>query len=302
MTVPGADLPEAAQRRLASPVFSSGLSVSDFAACLDMGMTPVGFVQGFCAMQWGWYGAGSTTMGGSTLFRPGTGGAYVDQFTCPHGFIGGGEHRAWGQNYEQPWVEQAWAQGFGAAYLRMMEEARTIGAHGVIGVVDEVRSLTDAAVTEFHLYGTAVVVPDAPGPHGGHPWSTYLAGQRLAKLFEAGMMPVAVCAALASVRVWAYCITEFLMENRGMGWMGSTVRAPEIEQMSRAHMAARSLVRGRVRSQLQGDALHGALLAFHSREVGPGDAVVECRLTGTRVRRFKDFDPLPPPMATVRLS
>ncbi len=47
------DLPEAAQRRFSQGSFSSGLSVSDFGACLDMGLEPVGLVQGFCAMQLG---------------------------------------------------------------------------------------------------------------------------------------------------------------------------------------------------------------------------------------------------------
>ena len=50
------DVPEAAPRRLESGSFSSGLTVPDFAACLQMGLRPVGLVQGFCAMQWGWYG------------------------------------------------------------------------------------------------------------------------------------------------------------------------------------------------------------------------------------------------------
>ena len=49
------------------------------------------------------------------------------------------------------------------------------------------------------------------------PWTTYLAGQRLTKSIEAGYMPVAVVASLASVRVWAYCMTEYLMEGT-MGW------------------------------------------------------------------------------------
>ena len=41
------------------PPFSSGLTVPDFAACLDLGLQPLGLVQGFCVMRWGWYGAGS---------------------------------------------------------------------------------------------------------------------------------------------------------------------------------------------------------------------------------------------------
>ena len=55
---PEGDLPEAALRRLESDSFSSGLTVPDFAACLDLGLQPVALVQGFCVMQWGWYGAG----------------------------------------------------------------------------------------------------------------------------------------------------------------------------------------------------------------------------------------------------
>ena len=63
-----------------------------------------------------------------------TPGAYSETYRCPHGFVSN-EHRSWGQNLEQPWVEEAWAQGYGTAYARMLEEAGTLGAHGVIGVV-----------------------------------------------------------------------------------------------------------------------------------------------------------------------
>ena len=58
-----ADLPEAAARRFAEGAFTSGLTVPDFAACLQMGLEPVGFVQGFCVMQWQWYGMGGSPFG-----------------------------------------------------------------------------------------------------------------------------------------------------------------------------------------------------------------------------------------------
>jgi hypothetical protein len=44
------DIPEAAARRFAEGAFTSGLTVPDFAACLQMGLEPVGYVQGFCVM------------------------------------------------------------------------------------------------------------------------------------------------------------------------------------------------------------------------------------------------------------
>jgi hypothetical protein len=300
MTDGVADLPEAAVRRLDSSAFSSGLSVPDFAACLQLGLQPVGLVQGFCVMRWGWYGAGSGYMRGANPYSMGnqTAGAYSESYRCPHGFVSN-EHRTWGQNFEQPWVEDAWNSGYQAAFSRMLEEAEALGSHGVIGVVDRVTHLADSQTTEFHFLGTAVTVENGPPPAGGTPWTTYLAGQRLTKSIEAGYMPVAVVAAMASVRVWAYCVTEYLMEGSRV-WGGAS-GAHEVEQVSKAHMAVRQLARKHVRQQLSGDTLHGALINVEKRELSQGDEVIDCTLRGNRMRRFKDFDQVPAPRPTVRL-
>jgi uncharacterized protein YbjQ (UPF0145 family) len=296
-----ADLPEAAIRRFDSSAFSSGLSVPDFAACLDLGLQPVGLVQGFCVMRWGWYGAGSGYMRGMNPYSGGgqSDGAYVETYRCPHGFVST-EHRMWGQNLEQTWVEEAWSQGYGSAYSRMLEEATSFGAHGVIGVVDRVTHLVDTGTTEFHFLGTAITVENGPPPAGGVPWTTYLAGQRLTKSIEAGFMPVSVAASMASVRVWAYCMTEYLMEG-SRGWGGPT--SPyAVDQVSKAHMASIQLARKHVRQQLSGDMLHGAKIEVVKRELAQGDEVVDCTLRGNRMRRFKDFDVIPPARPTVRLT
>ena len=182
----------------------------------------------------------------------------------------------------------------------MVDEAKEAGAHGVIGVVDTTRPLSDLNVTEFHIIGTAVVVRDGPPPPGGEPWTTYLSGQRLGKLFEAGFVPISVAAAMASVRVWAYCMTDYLMEGRTYTWGGNAVA--EVDQVIEARMAAYDLAREQVRGQLGGDTLHGARTELYRRDLNEGDGVIECRLLGTRVRRFKDFDPIEPPVPTVRLS
>src|SRR3984957_7658413 len=302
MSQSSAELPEAAVRRLESTAFSSGLTVPDFAACLQLGLEPVGLVQGFCVMQWGWYGAGSSFMRGSNPYTMGaqSEGSYSETYRCPHGYVSA-EHRMWGQNLEQPWVEAAWTQGYGSAYARMIEEATDVGAHGVIGVVDRVGSLADTGNTEFHFLGTAVTVKGGPPPAGGVPWSTYLAGQRLTKSIEAGFMPVAVVASLASVRVWAYCMTEYYMEGAMGGW-GTNMGPALVEQVSKAHMASRQLARKHVRQQLAGDELHGAMIDVVTRELSAGDEVIDCTLRGNRVRRFKDFDPVVLPRPTVRLS
>ncbi len=297
------DVPEAAPRRLESGSFSSGLTVPDFAACLQMGLRPVGLVQGFCAMQWGWYGAGSPYMRGMSPYAPagGAGGAYAQSWYCPHGMVSA-EHRMWGQNYEQVWVEQAWLQGFQAALGRLIEEAKEVGAHGVIGVTDTSHNLVDMNVAEFHVLGTAVVLDGAPPPPKGEPWTTYLAGQRLAKLIEAGFMPISVVATIASVRVWAYCMTEYLMGGGASMWGQGGMAVRDVEQISAGLLAARSLARDHARRQLGSDTLHGASITTSEREIGGGDHVFECTVRGTRVRRFKDFDPMAAPKPTVRLS
>ena len=301
MSQSSAELPEAAVRRFRSGAFSSGLTVPDFAACLQLGLEPVGLVQGFCVMQWGWYGAGSSFMRGQNPYTMGaqSEGAYSESYRCPHGYVSA-EHRMWGQNLEQPWVEAAWSTGYGAAYARMLDEATALGAHGVIGVVDRVTPVANSQTSEFHFLGTAVTVEEGPPPAGGVPWTTYLAGQRLTKSIEAGFMPVAVVASMASVRVWAYCITEYQMEG-GRGW-GNPNQAAEVEQVTKAHMAVRQLARKHVRQKLVGDALHGVQIDVEKRELAQGDEVIDCTIRGNRVRRFKDFDVVPSPRPTVRLS
>jgi hypothetical protein len=102
------------------------------------------------------------------------------------------------------------------------------------------------------------------------------------------------------VRIWAYCITEYLTEGSNASW-GYRVGAAEIEQTAHAHMAVRRIARDQVRAQLGGDSLHGASMTTTERELGQGDAELQCILRGNRVRRFKKFDPLSPPQPTVRL-
>ncbi len=292
-------LPEVAERRMTEGAFTSGLSVSDFAACLQMGLEPVGLAQGFCVMQWQWYGTGAQFAAWGP--NPGRTGAYAETWRCPHGFISA-EHRSWGQNYEQTWIEQAWADGFSSALERMLEEARVAGAHGVVGVADSSERLSDMGVVEFRIRGTAVRVADGPPPFDDRPWSTYLAGQRLAKLIEAGYAPVSVAAAVSSVRVWANCVTQFLTEGSSYAALGPQIGTQEITQTADAHMAARRLARQRVRSQLGTDSLHGASMATTERKLGEGDADLQCTLRGNRVRRFAPYASLPTPRPTVRLS
>lgn len=312
----GDDLPEAATRRIAEGAWSSGLSVADFASCLDMGMDPVGYVQGYAVMQWSWFMAtggfgmgmggfgGLGTRGGGWGVSPQRRGQYVEQWQCPHGFVSA-EHRMYGANYELTWLEDSWATGWGLAMGRMIDEAKGLGATGVVGVVDEMRPLLGGTTVEFRASGTAVAVDGGGRP--ASPFSTYLSGQRLAKLIEAGFAPVNVVATQSAVRMLGYCITHYQLAGTNVGtWYGPGAGGVSgvgpIDQVNRAEAAARRLARERVREQLGSDILHGATLERSEREIGEGDLSIQCTLKGTRVRRFKDFDPMPDALPVVRLT
>jgi hypothetical protein len=275
--------------------WSSALSVSSFASMLDLGMEPIGVTRGVAVMQWAWY-AGN--WGRPPLPAPTGRKQYSETWQCPHGFVGA-EHRMYGFNYEQTWVEGNWANGFGLAYRRMLDEATALGAHGIVGVVDEMRQPAGAGTAEFSIRGTAVRVPGAARP--STPFATYLSGQRLAKLIEAGYVPVGIAAALSSVQMIGSCMTHYqLAGTTGMSWGASGVQS--ITQVTRAQSAARHLAREHIRSQLATDALHGATFEQFEHELGEADMAVQCVMKGTRVRRISPFAELPEPDLVVPLS
>ncbi|MBO0748635.1 MAG: heavy metal-binding domain-containing protein [Acidimicrobiaceae bacterium] len=287
------DLPEAATRRAGYSAFTSGLTVQELAACEHMGMRPVALVQGFCVMGWNF---SYSSMGGGfgafgNLYRGNT----LSDYRCPHPWVTDAEHHQYGFNTECTDMEAAWGDGYNRAYQRLIEEAKEFGAHGVIGITDATKSLLGSGVREFHLYGTAVVFENADPPK--NIWSTYLAGQRLAKLFEAGLLPVSIIASIASVSIYPVCVTEVLESG---GWDNYITPGSEITQLSDAHTSARQLARDNLKSRLGNDELHGADLTVHEYRTF-GLEVISAELRGTRVRRFRDVEPLPSPVPTVRM-
>jgi uncharacterized protein YbjQ (UPF0145 family) len=272
--------------------WSSALSSAEFAATTALGLEPVGFVQGCSVVSWSFMGFGGGAMGS---YGYGNTGGYSEQFSCPHGFVSA-EHRLYGVNYEKTWIEQTWQQAFAGAYARLLADAEALGADGVIGVVERRIHHSENAMLEIALTGTAVRAdgPDRPG----HVFSTYLAGQKLTKLFEAGLVPVSIAAVLISIGVYESCVTE--LQLRGGSYTWGMAPVGEIEQLSRAERTARSLARSRLREGLGSDSLFGATLQTGEYESAQGPQI-EVTLRGTRVRRFRPFAELPPPVPVVNL-
>jgi hypothetical protein len=91
------------------------------------------------------------------------------------------------------------------------------------------------------------------------------------------------------------------MKGTGALWSNNTDTI-EIDQIVSAQSQAREIARSQARAQLLGDSLHGATLSVVTREFGEGEFEIQSRLSGNRVRRFREFDALPVAQATVRLS
>jgi len=281
--------------------WSSGLSTNAFAACIDAGLQPLGFVQGCSVVSWNFYSMQSSMMGMGFGLNQMHG--YSEQYSCPHGFVST-EHRMYGLNYQKTWIEEAWTAAFIAAKRRLLSEATALGAHGVIDVVDRSIHHAENATFEIALSGTAVGIEGVALP--GTPFATFLAGQKLNKLVEAGFAPVDISLGITAVGVIASCITEYQTRGGGMpfgagvGNWGSS-QSGEIEQVVRAQTAARTLVRERIRSELKGDTLHGASLSVRTIESAEGPQI-EALMRGNRVRSFKTFATLSPPRPVVQLA
>lgn len=288
-----ADLPEAAGRRLASSVFSSGLSVADFAATLGSGMRPVGLVQGFCVMAWnpmGWAGG----IGGG--WRGGVPAGARTSYPCPHRRVMGAEHRGPGFNRDMAAAGDAWELGFTRARQRMVEEATELGADGIVGVWGNAASLLGPSVREFHLLGTAVV-DDAHRARSV--WSSYAAGAKLARIFDAGLAPVQVVSVHSALMVWRGCVTESMESGLGDPYGMVAPRGP-IPQLVDAATDVRRMVRTAAKSHLGSGELHGADLELSGGE-SAGMLVLTATLSGTQVQRTHEVPPLQPPVPTVRL-
>jgi len=317
-------LPAAAGSRLGGASFGSALSSADYSATLAAGLEPLGIVQGTCVLRWAWYGPRSP-YGGASPIGSGScklkrryydpkgaegGGAWGDggfrgrravrpivyasrhtsSWACEHTVQRSGKHEP-GVNFEQNWVEDLWGEGFTTARTRMLAEAEVIGAHGVVGVIDEITTPTHG-VKEFLLRGTAVRVHDVAAPR--EIWSTYLAGERLIKLVEAGWAPVSVLAAFASIRIWPACSTESQLR-------GTWREVSRIRQIENGHYTARSLARERVHAEAASDDVHGVRYEIEEHRIARGDEEVSCTVWRSRIRRFAQPERLPAPMPTVSL-
>jgi uncharacterized protein YbjQ (UPF0145 family) len=189
-------------------VFTSDFSVNEFLLVRKAGFEPVGLCVGSC------------------IYHVGI------QFA------------AWTKNQEMTVLSQAMYNAREMAMTRMREEAKDMGADGVVGVRLEVKKLEwDSHILEFVAIGTGVVkanrTSDFRGPDG-IPFTSDLSGQDFWTLLHAGYRPLEM--------VMGSCV--YHVAHRGpMQTIGSVGQNVELTNYSQALYDAREIAMERMQNE-----------------------------------------------------
>ena len=287
-------IPAGAERRLQAlgaegSLFTSGLSVAEFALLQRMGPRPLAQVMGASVIRTGWQFLPALDAVEVQASRYYPGGPYA-AYRMPT------SSRALQQRYGQPswrqirdyrWhttvvceldvLSDAWTTARRRALDRLTEEALQVGADAVVGVhLHRGDHDLGKRTIEYVVTGTAVRLPDSAG--SSWPVLTDLSIQDYWRLRSAGYTPVGLLATTAVVFASA---SRFTRLRR----LRTTRRNQELEELSRAFHAAREAVRDRLRRQVfdgHGDGAVGVELSHSVRreKFALGSSLTSANLRG----------------------
>lgn len=176
--------------------------------------------------------------------------------------------------------------GFTLARDRLIQEAASLGAHGAIGAVLELRPLGTMAL-EFVLRGTAVTAPGAPLPP--QPFTTHLGAAETASLLAAGHVPVGLIAGVdVAVRHDDY-VGSWQFGNGPFGSLGNVEIPGYTDLVTQTRDRARQRLREQVKqSGADGAILHTVQLRIRAVEVADNhrDHIAQTLLLGTSIATF----------------
>jgi uncharacterized protein YbjQ (UPF0145 family) len=256
-------LPLRAQQRLGEigargGLFTSDLSVSEFALVDSIGLRPVAQVMGSSIYHVGWQQ------------RPGSFGWQANAIS-----------------QELSVLSEAWNQARLLAFGRLEEEARLVGAHAVVGV-RLTRGAHDWAVgaVEYVAVGTAVRIEGAPPAE--RPALTDLSGQDYRKLWQAGYRPLGVVGAST-----VFYIVPGWSQQQAQAGFASSWANQELGDFTRGVYDARETALGRLSAEARSQGAAGVVgvTIAHSaeeREASSGssrrtDLIVTMHVLGTTI-------------------
>jgi uncharacterized protein YbjQ (UPF0145 family) len=212
----GGGIPLGAEQRLkrvaasSSPLFSSDLTVNEYAVAHASGLTPIAQVMGSSVVQHGWQNYGWSSFGGGVREMP--------SFAVP------------------------WNLARQRSFDRLRQEAQFAGADAVIGIEIAVNSSPGGpGNVEYVVFGTAVRETTLAGRDVPGPRMCALSGQDVDKLRRIGAETLDVIGHTSVV-----CVELSPYANQMMGsWWGNQ----EMIEVTQAVYAARQLAMDEVRQQ-----------------------------------------------------
>lgn len=195
------------------PLFTSDLSVNEFLLARELGYRPLSQVMGSSIYQVGW------------------------QFTRQY---------SWNtQVSEMTTLSQAHQHAATLALSRLEQEARLLGAHGVVGVRFTRRSYEwGRSLLEYTAIGTAIKLPNVATT--AHPFLSDLSGQEFWTLLQAGYYPAGVVTGYCSYYV---ALGSNLTQQIQGWWTGG--RNQEIRPFTQGLYEARRLAMRRATDMAQ---------------------------------------------------
>jgi uncharacterized protein YbjQ (UPF0145 family) len=264
----GGGLPLRAQQRLSEltgdGLFTSDLSVSEFALLHSAGLRPLAQVMGSSVYHVGWQQS------------PGRWGGWQQG----------------GISQELTVLSDAWNEARNRAFGRLELEARALGAHAVVGVeLTTGRHDWAAGAIEYVAVGTAVRI-EGEEPVG-RPTLTDLSGQDYWKLRQAGYRPLGVVGASS-----VYYIVSGWQQSRIQQGMFSSWANQELRDFTQGVYDVREATLGRVSSEARRQGAAGMVgvsivHAVEEREVDAGgthrrDLIVTMHVLGTSIAERED--------------
>jgi uncharacterized protein YbjQ (UPF0145 family) len=252
--------PQAADSRLAHTagaeaggVFTSDLSVSEYALLGEAGFEPLGFVVG------------------SSIYHVGL------------------QIGRWSQNAELQTLTQAMYNARELAMARMRAEADHLGADGIVGVSLRLQMYAwGQEVLEFVATGTAVKALAGEGAHrapDGRAFTSDLSAQDFFRLLAAGAVPVAFVPGTCVYHIAHQSALQTLRQTgRNQEMIQFTQGVYEARELALVRMQTEA-------SQAQASGIVGVDVAVSNHVWG--EHATEFLATGTAIRRLSDEHRLP---------
>ncbi|HLI56785.1 MAG TPA: heavy metal-binding domain-containing protein, partial [Actinomycetota bacterium] len=257
-------IPPKAERRLAElrqgdrTLFTSDLSVSEFALITKSGLTPVSQVMGSSVYHVGWQGTPMNSWG-----------------------YGRGA-------YQLGVLSEAWNNARGLALSRLQQEAKLAGADAVVGVHIE-WGAHDFAPNSVEMVAVGTAVRTRSEQRTDPPVLTDLSGQEVYALLSAGFRPVGIVGATTVF----YVVPQWGTQQLTGGWSWGSWANAELPDFTQAFYAAREAAFGALNGQAAALGAHGIIGVklsqnIATREIDQGggkrlDLIITLHVLGTGI-------------------